>query len=175
LRRKIFLHGSLRDIHAGPIEVVADTVAEAIKKITLQLQGFRPNAITGRRRISVVGFPTMESLFTKGPEEIHLVPQFNGGKQGGVFQIILGAALVAASFFLPGSIAFLAPLMLNIGLMVAIGGLLSLLQTPPVVNKSHYLGSPQNTVAIGTPIALLYGHRKVGGQILSMNIEAVNA
>ena len=174
MRRRVYLHGSLKSIHQGPIEVVADTVADAIKKVTLQLPGFKPNAVRGRLRLSVVGHDTLESLFTKGEEEIHLVHSFSGGKNGGIFMVIIGAALVAASFFMPASLSFLAPIMMQTGVLLVLGGILQLLQTPPTSNKSHYLGSPQNTVAIGTPIAILYGRRKVGGQLLSVNVEAVS-
>jgi predicted phage tail protein len=175
LRRKLFFHGPLKELVPEPIEVEAETVAEAIKRVTLQLPALRPNHITGRHRVQVVGYDSLTDLFTEGEEEIHIVAQFSGAKNGSIFEIVIGTVLVAASFFLPGSFAFLAPFMAQAGMLLILGGVLSLLQVPPAATRSHYLGSPQNTTEIGTPIPILYGRRKVGGQLLSVNIEAVNA
>ena len=176
MKRRIFFHGPLRAlVGPDPIELEATTVAEAIKRASLQLPGLKPNAVTGRHRLQVVGYDTVESLFTEGEEEIHVVPQFCGAKNGGIFEVLLGAVLIGASFLTAGtSLAFLGPMMMQAGAVLVLAGILSLLQTPPQATRTHYLGSPQNTVAIGTPIALAYGHCKVGGQLLSVNIEAVN-
>lgn len=183
MRRRVYLHGQLKKIASGPIEVEADTVAEAIKAITLQLPGFRPNAVTGRKRIQVRGCPSVESLFAPNDmEEIHIFPQFNGGKSGGFLQILIGVALIAAAVFFPGALGALAPLLFKVGAMMIIGGLLSLISAPKrdkslaesTQNKTYYLGAPKNTVDIGTRIPILYGKRKVGGQYLAFNISAVN-
>lgn len=179
MRRRIYLHGSLKEIHPDPIEVDADTVAEAIKLVTLLLPGFKPNAKTGYRRIQVLGYDFVEDFFKKDDTvDIHIYPQFNGGKRGGFLQILLGAALIAASFLIGGPFA---PLMLRMGVLLVIGGLMQLLQQPPrdnkqeeQTNKSRYLGAPKNTVEIGTRIPILYGRRKVGGHYLSFNVSAVD-
>jgi predicted phage tail protein len=174
LRRKVFFHGLLKDLVPEVIEVEADTVAEAIKRVTMQLPALRPTARTGRHRVQVVGYDSLTELFTEGTEEIHIVPQLAGAKNGGLMEVLIGAVLVTASFFMPAALSLLGPLMAQAGLMLILGGVLQLLQTPPQAKRSHYLGSPQNTVAIGTPIPILYGRRKVGGQLLSVNIEAIN-
>jgi predicted phage tail protein len=185
MRRRVYLHGALKKLHDGPIEVVATTVAEAVKLISLQLPGFRPNAIEGRKRIQVAGCETIESLFDSNNqlEELHFFPQLNGGKSGGFLQILVGAALVAASFILPVGPLF-AGILLKVGAMVVLGGVLQLFSVPArdatgptgtvgEANRSHYLGAPQNTIGIGERIPILYGRRKVGGQLLSTNITAV--
>lgn len=176
--RRVHLHGSLANIHQGPIEVIADTVAEAIRAVSKQLSGFSPNAINGYRRVRVVGFESVESLFTYNDvEDVHLVPQFCGGKKGGFVQILIGAALVAASF-IPGNP--LAPLMLKVGALLIIGGLLQFFTAPArdkkdgAQNKSYYLGPPKNTVEIGTRIPILFGRRRIGGHYLSFNISSVD-
>lgn len=174
----MFLHGPLKKLHDGPIEVVADTIAEAIKIVTSQIAGFAPNAVTGYKRLQVAGVDKLEDFFREDDrEEIHLMPAFNGGKQGGFLQILIGAVLIAASF-IPG-LQFMAPLLMKVGVMLLLGGILQLLSAPPRDRgqesiKSHYLGSPKNTVAIGTRIPILYGKRKIGGHYLSFNISAVD-
>lgn len=175
MKRTIYFHGPLKELVPEPIEVYADTPAEAIKRVSLQLPALAPNAIAGMKRVQVVGYDTMTELFAEGTAELHVVAQFSGTKNGsGVIEIVIGAVLVAASFFMPAGFALLGSLMAQAGLMLILGGVLSMLQTPPQEKRTHYLGGVQNTTAIGTPIAILVGHRKVGGQLLSLNVEAVN-
>lgn len=179
--RRIHLHGSLKSIHQEPIEVHAASVAEAIKAVSRQLPEFGGNAVTGPRRIKVVGFETIEDLIEPSTtQDLHIFPQLNGGKNGGFFQVLIGAVLIAASFLLPGSMAAFAPILLKVGIMMVAGGLLQMMNAPKrdnkdsVEKKSHYLGAPKNTVEIGTRIPILCGRDKVGGHYLSFNIDAVD-
>jgi predicted phage tail protein len=175
VKLKIHLHGYLAEFHSGPIEVMADTVAEAIESITRQLPGFKPNAIHGRHRIAVVDHDTPEAIYgTPKSDEIHIVPQFAGGKKNGLLQILIGVALVAASF-IPGLNATLASIMMSMGASMALGGIAQLLAPQPNSEdekKSRYLGAPRNTVAIGTRIPILYGEYRVYGHYLSFDIDA---
>jgi predicted phage tail protein len=179
--RRVHLHGSLKKHHDGPIEVNADTVGEAIRLVSLQLPGFRPNARTGYQRVQVAGCNTIEDLFVENDQvDIHLFPQFCGGKRGGFLQILLGTALVVASFIVPPA-GILAGILLKVGALVILGGVLQLFSAPQrdsgsaaaAQQRNHYLGPPQNTVGIGTRIPILYGRRKVGGHLLSVNVNAV--
>lgn len=180
--RRIHLHGSLKGIHPEPISINTATIAEAIKMVTAQLPGFRPDPVKGYRRVRAVGFESLESLLMVDTtsSDIHLYPQLNGGKQGGFIQIVIGAVLIAASFAVPGSMAFLAPILFNLGAAMLLGGILSFFNTPKrdkkdgEQNKSYYLGSPKNTVAIGTRIPILYGRRLVGGHYLSFDISSIS-
>lgn len=180
--RRIHLHGSLKSIHPEPIVIHAATVAEAVKMVTAQLPGFRPDPVLGYKRVTVVGFENIEDLLAINTTatDIHLVPQLNGGKSGGFLQIVLGAVLIAASFALPGSMAFLAPILFNLGAAMLLGGILAFFTAPKTdkkdgkENKSYYLGAPKNTVAIGTRIPVLYGERKVGGHYLSFDISSAS-
>lgn len=179
--RRIHLHGALKSIHPEPIEIHASTVAEALKAITRQVPGFAGNAVTGPLRIKVVGHETLESLLVPCEvQDLHIFPQLNGGKNGGFFQVIIGAVLIAASFALSTVMPVFAPMLMKIGIMMVIGGLLQMFNTPKRDNKdkeekkSHYLGPPKNTVDIGTRIAILCGEDKIGGHYLSFNIDAVD-
>jgi predicted phage tail protein len=178
--RRIHLHGSLKSIYPEPIEVSAPNVAEALKLVTRQFPGFAGNAVTGMLRIKVAGFETIEDLIRPSDEQdLHVFPQLNGGKNGGFFQILLGAVLIAASF-IPGVGAAFAPILLKVGIMMVLGGILQLFNTPKRDNKdspekkSHYLGAPKNTVEIGTRIPILCGEDLVGGHYLSFQIDAVD-
>lgn len=178
--RRIHLHGSLKSIHPEPIEIHATSPAEALKAITRQLPGFAGNAVTGPLRVKVLGHETVESLIAPGGEaDLHLFPQLNGGKNGGFFQVLIGAVLIAASF-IPGVGQVLAPILLKVGIVMVLGGILQMFNTPKrdnkdsVEKKSHYLGAPKNTVAIGTRIPVLCGEDKIGGHYLSFQIDAVD-
>lgn len=171
MKVKVFLHGYFAKFHEGPIEVVAGTVAEAIEIITPQLPGFRPNAVRGRHRISVAGCDTVEDLYRPAKDgEIHLIPQFAGGKKGGFLQILLGVALVAVGWF--AGVGWLV----QAGALAFLGGVAQMLSPAPDSEdskKSHYLGAAENTVQIGTRIPILYGEDLCGGQYLSFDSDAI--
>ncbi|KQS75041.1 hypothetical protein ASG32_08060 [Methylobacterium sp. Leaf361] len=180
MQRRIHLHGSLKSIHPEPIVVHAATVAEAIKAVTRQLPGFRGNAVSGPLRVKVAGHETIEDLIAPSKvQDLHIFPQLNGGKNGGFFQVLIGAVLVAASF-IPGIGQVFAPILLKLGILMVLGGILQMFNTPKrdnkdqVEKKSHYLGTPHNTVDIGTRIPILCGEDKIGGQYLSFQIDAVD-
>lgn len=171
MKVKVFLHGYFAKFHQGPIEVAAATVAEAITLVTRQLTGFRPNAVNGRHRVLAVGCDKVEDLYRPAANgEVHLVPQFAGGKKGGLVQILLGAALVAVGFFTG------MPWLLQAGALMFLGGVAQLLMPTPSSEddkKSRYLGAPRNTVEIGTRIPILYGEDLVGGHYLSFDTDAI--
>ena len=171
--RTVYLHGSLAALHPGPIQIHATTVAEAVEGISRQIEGLH------RRRIAVVDAETIEDLFRFLPEdqtEIHIVPQLNGGKSGGFTQILIGAALVAASF-IPGLNATVATMILQAGALAILGGLSQLLAPQPKADdeqeKNRYLGAPKNTVEIGTRIPILYGEFRCYGHWLGFDINAM--
>lgn len=176
--RQVHLHGYLAAFHDGPITVMGNTVAEIVEAVTRQLPGFAPHPVRGRCRIKVVGRETLESLFTPLGDQIdiHIVPQFNGGKSGGLGQILLGIALIGIGIFTFGATSFWGSALLKVGALAVLGGVAQLLAPVPEADtnkdQSRYLGSPKNTVAIGTRIPILYGRDRVYGQYLSFDINA---
>ena len=175
--RKVYLHGYLSKFHEGPVLITGNTAAEIVEGVTRQLKGFAPRPGLGRHRIKVVDFETPESLYQPlgDLEEIHLVPQLAGGKNGGLMQILLGVALVAAGFFTGGATWF-GGMMIKVGALMLLGGLTQMLSPQPEPenqqHKTRYLGAPSNTTKIGTRIGILYGKDRVGGQYLSFDINA---
>ena len=178
--RKVYLHGYLAKFHDGPITMVGDTVAEIVEGVTRQVSGFQPDPTRGRHRIKVVDFDTEESLHKQlGPEveEIHLIPQMSGGKNGGLLQVLLGAVLIGVGFLLGVGTMF-GSLLIKAGALALLGGLSALLAPQPENDKneqtrSAYLGAPKNTVKIGTRIPILYGEHYAAGHYLSFDINAI--
>lgn len=172
--RRVHLHGAFKAFHDGPIVVFAKTVAEAILRVTNQLEGFRPNAITGRKRVQVAGHNSLESQFAPSTtEDIHLFPAMSFAKDQGLIQTVVGFVLIVASFFVPGPLSMI---LASTGISMMIGGVLQMLTPAPSIDKpgdrSKYIPSQQNTVKIGTPIPILYGTYRAAPHILSLNIDA---
>ena len=186
------MHGPYREAHGGPIEVVADTLREAIALVTTQLPFFTPD-LSGRKRIRVRGCDTLESLDQVGPEEIHIYPALMGGKNGGFAQIVIGAVLFIGAAISTGGASipamlsalaeagFVTQAIAAMGIGMMVGGLIQVLMPTPTVDSpsgsdsvegSKYLGARGNTTKVGTRIALLFGEDKIFGHILSFNVDA---
>lgn len=174
---RIVAHGKLRDIMPDPIEIEVASIAEAVEALGHVVPGFRPKIGKERECVQIIGVETMADLFDPTDrEEIHIVPPFVGAR--GAVQIVLGAVLVAVSF-IPGLGPATAAFMFNAGLALIAGGIIALFSPAPssdsggVSNdKSRYLGTPKNTVAIGTRIPVLYGRHQVYGHFLAFDIDS---
>ncbi|HAT4401940.1 tail assembly protein [Citrobacter freundii] len=117
-----------------------------------------------------------------GPgDELRIIPVIRGSKRAGVFQALLGTALVAAAIWMPGVSIAASNLMFSVGAAMAVGGVVQML-SPQVAglrmrqdpdNKPSYaFGGPVNTTASGNPVPLLYGQREIGGAIISAGVYA---
>lgn len=112
--------------------------------------------------------------YPSGRDDIRIAPIIQGSKQGGLFQTILGVALMVASIWLgPG--AFFA------GLSMTMGGVAALLapQTKglssgdkPENQASYAFNGPVNTQAQGGAVPCLWGELIVGSAVISAGIYA---
>lgn len=170
------LHGPFRAFHPDPITLAVDTAMEAIEAISRQIEGLKPDPVSGMKRVRVVGFDTDEDFnrpLSDG-EVLNLIPAvfLSGGPKT---QIIIGTLLIVAGLFMGG--VMWPSIIISMGLSMVIGGVMQLLApqqklSSEVEEKSKYLGSPPNTVGIGTRIPLLLGEDLVQGHILSSDIDA---
>jgi len=113
-----------------------------------------------------------------GARELTFMPIVTGSKRGGLFQTILGAALIVASFFVaPGT----QPALLVGGLANVAGGVIQMLSPQakglamsgaPENLPSYAFGSAKNTTATGNPVPICIGRRRWGGAIISASIYA---
>jgi predicted phage tail protein len=175
MMRKVVFHGPLKEAHPEPIEVMANTVAEAIELVTGQLPFFQVNPITGRKEISIVGVQKPEDLYRTDLDEIHVVPAISGGKKGGFWKTVIGVTLIVTAIFMGGSTWPLVVATLGMNFLAA--GLTELMtpkrdQAEQDPEASKYLGGASNTTAIGTRIPLLFGTDKAFGHILSVDVDA---
>lgn len=120
-----------------------------------------------------------------GHDDIRIAPIVMGSKNGGVFQIILGAVLVVAGGMIAGwTFGAGAPLgtaIASMGISMIAGGVVQLLTPTPkgLASKdksantpSYAFNGPVNTEAQGHPVPLLYGGPlKVGSAVISAGID----
>lgn len=161
-------------------ELCVESVPEALRALSVNIPAFK------EFMQSHVGQNTRFAIFADGKnlnehrikdfkavKEIRIIPIPQGRKSGGLFQTVLGAALIGASFFLTGGIA---TAVLGAGISLAAGGVAQLLSPQATGLKtqesaqnraSYAFGSAVNTVAAGYPVCLPYGYRSVGGSVFS--------
>lgn len=181
MRKKIILHGHLAEKYPDVIHVEAETVAEALQVLTQypELEHTPGNPWPVR----VPGVETREDLYSVTTlEEIHVHPETGGGGGGrGLFQIVIGAVLIAVSIWNP---AFLAAMNISqgslflTGSLMVTGGILQMMMPMPETqageNKSSSISSGAgNTTRIGTTIPLAYGTQPLYGHYLSFDVDAV--
>ncbi|MDM3069840.1 tail assembly protein [Citrobacter sp. Cf224] len=117
-----------------------------------------------------------------GPgDELRIIPVIRGSKRAGVFQALLGTALVAAAIWMPGISIAASNIMFPVGAAMAVGGVVQMLspqvsglrmRQEPDNKPSYAFGGPVNTTASGNPVPLLYGQREIGGAIISAGVYA---
>lgn len=186
--RTIRLYGRLGAKFGRTFKFALDTnsPAEAISALSSQLKGFRQYlhdakafgigfaVFVGKKNIEAddLGRPTTD--------DIRIAPILLGSKSSGLFSIIVGAALIAASF-IPGVGLVTASILLKTGIGIAAGGLVQMLSPQPKALRaadspqnqpSYVFNGSVNTQAQGNPVPLLYGRMIVGSAVVSAGISA---
>lgn len=152
--------------------------------ISSEKQGLTYAVFRGKKNISKddMGLPVTK-------EVIRIVPVIIGSKKAGLFQTILGVALISVAAFASGGMALGFAggtafaggwgMAAAVGASMALGGIVQMLSPQPKglaskqdsENKASYaFGSVTNTTAQGNPVPLGYGKRRIGGAIISAGI-----
>lgn len=187
--KTIRLYGKLGAIFGRVHRYDVSSASEAIKALSVTIEGFQQylmaakrngmafTVLKGKRQLS--GFDELK--MGVGREEIRIAPIIIGSKRGGLFQTILGAALMAVAIWMPGVSIVASNIMFGIGASLALGGVYQLLSPQPKGltaredpdnRPSYAFGGPVNTAATGVAVGLLYGRREIGGAIISAGIMA---
>lgn len=184
----IKLSGSLGRRFGVFHKLAVDSYPEAIRALSSQVEGFKDYMQ------SEVGSRMHYAVFVDGKnigqhdekawqcaKEVRIIPIPSGSKSGGLFQVVLGAVIMATAFFTGGASlaamgAFASSAFMMGGAMV-LGGVMQMispqqggsrLSSQSAENKPSYaFGGAVNTTAAGYPIPLPYGYRTVGGAIWS--------
>lgn len=123
---------------------------------------------------------------------IHIVPRMAGAKSGGLFQVVLGAVAIGASFFTAGaSMAAwgaalsaggisVSSVLFSMGAAMMLGGVAQMLTPQAKIPLSRqtdngkqntYFSSLDNMVAQGNALPVLYGEMLVGSRTISQEIS----
>lgn len=112
--------------------------------------------------------------------DIRIMPIIQGSKQSGMFQTLLGVALIVAGMFTGGTTSVLGMSLLAGGVAVGLGGVVQMLSPTTKANTSdknedgnnpsYGFGGAITTIAQGNPYPLLYGEREIGGAVESGGI-----
>lgn len=188
----IRLYGVLGTRFGRVHKLAVQTSAEAVKALCINqdgLESFLMNAkkngmafavFRGKRNIGVEDYQNLA-----GNSDIRIAPVMEGAKKAGIFQTILGAVMVVAGIVVTGlSYGWASPVggaMISAGIGMMAGGIYQMLSPQPKGlqgrddpdNKPSYaFGGSVNTLAMGNPVAVLYGEREIGGAIISAGIVA---
>ncbi len=104
---RICLYGDLQRF-GRRIDLRVKTGAEAIRALAMQIPAFRQKLSDGWYQVRIAGRDAGENELSARLNEplangavIHIVPRLAGAKSGGVFQAVLGAALIAVAWWNP--------------------------------------------------------------------------
>lgn len=185
MKRTVKLYGVLRKHFGREYLLDVQSPRDAVQALCIMLPGFEKFLATGEERGLVFtvfsGRRNLapEELDLKGSdaEEIRIAPIIQGSKQGGLFQVVLGAVLVVAGVFTGGLTSGLGIALMAGGAALALGGVVQMLSPTAKTgsldrnedgnNPSYGFGSAVTTIAQGNPYPVLYGEREIGGAIES--------
>ena len=196
--RTIRLYGYLGAQFGRVHRLAVASCAEAVQALCVLLPGFERELMTSKDR--GVGYACFlgrrnladDQLFDLvGQEDIRIAPVVQGAKRGGLFTLILGAALFFAAPLLVnpatagllgegGAMVFGAGVG-SMGKLLMLSGVTQLLSPQqkglstadgPDNGASYNFNGPVNTSAQGNPVPLLYGELIIGSAAISAGIFA---
>ncbi len=176
-----------------------EDIREMLRAMCSQVPGFKKYMSNAHHSgVQFAFFRESENIgleefeLTSTASEFTMMPVIEGAKQGGVLQVVLGAAALVSAFFTAGGTLALwggalssgaisaTSILTGIGLSMMTGGVVQMLTPQPKINvgssssadnKPNYaFGAPVNTVAMGYPVPVLYGQREIGGAIISAGL-----
>lgn len=184
----IKLSGSLGRRFGVFHKLAVDSYPEAIRALSSQVEGFKDymqSEVGSRMRYAVFvdgkNVGQHDEKAWQCAKEVRIIPIPTGSKSGGLFQVVLGAVIMATAFFTGGaSLALMGSFASSAFMMggaMVLGGVMQMispqqggsrLSSQSAENKPSYaFGGAVNTTAAGYPIPLPYGQRTVGGAIWS--------
>lgn len=183
----IRLYGKLGARFGRLHRLAVTTPNEAVKALCVMIDGFQEYLTNAKNQGMVFSVfrgkknLSGDELGVGGEQDIRIAPIVEGAKKAGLFQTILGVALIAAAAYLPGISIAASNVIFQIGAAATLGGVIQLLspQTNGLATRqdadnkpSYAFGGAVNSTAMGNPIAVLYGQREIGGNVISAGILA---
>lgn len=202
--KTVYFYGRLRDLTGcESVQLSGDSVYELIEGVSANFKKeLQPTPERERIVVKVQDFATEDDIRRPlSPEEteIHIYPTLfgGGGKNGGLFKLVVGIILVAVvvwavvatggtALLMAGpnawGLTWLGSAMLTTGIGLIVGGLMEMLMPQPKIDmsasndleSSKYIGAQGNTIKIGTPIPLILGRHRGNGHFISYNVDSMN-
>ena len=189
--RKIKLYGSLaKFIGRRVLEADVATAAEAVRMLAANFPGLEQHMAEQHYRVTVGTYDLAldEIHDPAGQQDIKIVPVIAGA--GAVGRILIGVALVAASFIpglqgvaILGSKLLVSTVLLSVGASLALGGVAQLISPVPKVpqgsdsdndpRKTFNFSGIQQTSRAGIPVPVVYGLTLVGSVVISAGTDTV--
>lgn len=192
--KTIHLHGALATQFGESFALNVRDPAEAVRALSTQLTGFREAIEASNWHVVRGPLESGETLDEDGltvalghENEIHLLPAIAGAGDG-IGQVIVGAALIGASFLIPGAGAFGAGLITQglvggVGVSMVLGGVSQMLSPTPSAGDygdrerpderpSFLFDGPVNTSTQGLPVPVVYGRVKTGSIVVSAGMNS---
>lgn len=142
--------------------------------------------LVGRRHLNLA--TKLDELHEPtGSADIRIAPVPAGAKRGGLFQVVLGAVMIAGAFFTGGATlaawGTMSTMMFSMGVSLALGGIAQMLSPQPSLSMgkaaentaSAYFNGPAQTTPQGNPVPIFYGEGIVGSMPISAGIYAENS
>jgi len=164
--------------------------AEAVRALCANFRDFAGFVSASAERN--VGYRVLNMREEVGEEELHnpasrriTIAPVVAGAGGKIGKIVLGAALIASAFFVPGLGAVtlfgsttLATVAFSVGVSLALGGIAQMLAPQPPSSgpqeeqqPSYVFNGAVNTSAQGQPVPVGYGRMIVGSAVISAGIS----
>ena len=194
--RTVRLYGRLGAKFGRIHRLAVSSCAEAAQALAVLLPGFEAHILASKDQgVGYACFLGKRNLAADrlgdpaGADDIRIAPITQGSKSGGLFSIVLGAALFfVAPYAAPflsgmgmsaGAAAAIGSGLAGLGVSLMLGGVMQLLspqqkglsaKDSPDNGASYHFNGPVNTTAQGNPVPLLYGELIVGSAVISAGI-----
>lgn len=186
---EVRLYGHLGEKFGKTHMLAVRSAAEAIHALGAIFPSFRrhmaEHSEPGYYVIAGKNTPVNEDQLTmrNGAGVLKIVPAVAGKKSAGAFQIIFGVVLIAIGAAIQihsgGAATPAAMFFYKMGAGMILGGVAAYLSQPPGMDqndakadqkKSYAFDGPENTVAEGGPVPVVYGLVETGSTVGSMGI-----
>ena len=177
----IIFYGHLRERFGEGFDLQVSSPVEAVRALCAVVPGFIERFREGSYQILVGDEPqALEAVGAPcGHLDISFVPVVEGGKSA-LMQVILGAALIVASFYIPGAYAWAAKGLMAMGTSMALGGVARMLAGSPHAGgpdtedarNGSFFSGPENTIQQGACIPVGYGEMLIGSVVVSAGTSA---
>jgi len=194
--RKLKLYGQLAEfIGHKEFEIKVSSVSQAVSFLIHNFSEVERFMSPKYYQVKVGNYEIDENeiSYPVGQEDIHFIPAISGAGRG-FGKILLGAALIAGAFLIPGlpggAATFgmkaglgggvLAKSMVYVGASLVLQGVSELLYPMPQPQKFNSEEDPQlsfsfsgvqNTSRAGTPVPIVYGEIFTGSVVISAAID----